>query len=57
MNRFHRTSVAVFAIAFIAIGFALVVVTALHGGGVVGFVLGALFVAAGAGRLYLLLNR
>ena len=47
----------VFALAFIAIGLALVVVTAVHGGGVVGFVLGALFVAAGAGRLYLLLNR
>jgi hypothetical protein len=57
VNRAYRTSVAVFAIAFIVIGFALVIVTALHGGGVVGFVLGALFVAAGAGRLYLLLNR
>ena len=30
-----------------AIGFALLIVTALHGGGIVGFVLGALFVARG----------
>jgi hypothetical protein len=43
-------------VTFIGIGFALLIVTALHGGGVVGFVLGALFVAAGAGRLYLLLR-
>ena len=54
MNTVHRTATAVFALAFIGIGFALLIVTAVHGGGVVGFVLGALFVAAGAGRLYLL---
>jgi hypothetical protein len=53
----HRGAVAVFALLFIGIGFALLVVTAVHGGGVVGFVLGALFIAAGAGRLYLLRNR
>lgn len=57
MNRLHRTMTAVFALAFIAIGFALLIVTAAHGGGFVGFVLGALFVAAGAGRLYLLMHR
>jgi len=54
MTRFYRSSVMVFSAVFVAIGFALLVVTALHGGGVVGFVLGALFIAAGAGRLYLL---
>ena len=37
----------------LAIGVALIVVTAIHGGGV-GLLLGALFVALGAGRLYLL---
>lgn len=56
MRNLHRTATAIFAVAFIAIGFALLTVTALHGGGVVGFVLGALFVAAGSGRLYLLLR-
>ena len=54
MTRLYRISVVVFAVAFICIGFALLFVTALHGGGVVGFVLGALFIAAGSGRLYLL---
>jgi len=54
VKNFHRTGTAIFAVAFVAIGFALLIVTAVHGGGFVGFVLGALFVAAGAGRLYLL---
>ena len=41
----------VFCLVFVGIGIALLVVTAANGGGVVGFVLGALFVALGAGRL------
>ena len=45
------------ALTTIALGVALVVVTATHGGGQVGFLLGGLFVAAGAGRLYLLFRR
>jgi hypothetical protein len=40
------------AIATMLVGVMLLVVTARHGGGV-GYLLGALFVAAGAGRLYL----
>jgi hypothetical protein len=40
----------------IGLGFALIVVTLLHGFGV-GILLGALFVAAGAGRLTLLRRR
>jgi hypothetical protein len=55
--RLYRLGVAAFAIAFVGIGMALVVVTALHGGGVVGFLLGALFVALGTARLYLLRRR
>jgi hypothetical protein len=51
--RLYRMSVVVFSIAFVAIGLALLVRTAAEGGGVVGFVLGGLFVAFGAGRLAL----
>jgi hypothetical protein len=50
----YRGAVRVFALAFIGIGVALLVVTAAHGGGVVGFLLGGLFIAAGTARLYLL---
>jgi hypothetical protein len=55
--RAYRLGVALFAVVFVGLGFALLVVTALHGGGVVGFVLGALFVALGAARLHLLRQR
>jgi hypothetical protein len=54
VNAFYRRSVAAFGLAFVAIGVALLVVTSFHGGGAVGFLLGALFIAAGSGRLYLL---
>ena len=54
---FYRAGVALFAVAFVGIGIALVVVTAVHGGGAVGFVLGALFVGAGTARLSLLRRR
>jgi hypothetical protein len=37
----------------IVLGFALLIVTAARGGGVVGYVVGALFVALGAGRIHL----
>jgi hypothetical protein len=46
----YRRAVLGFSVVFVAIGLALIVVTAAQGGGVVGFVLGALFVALGAGR-------
>ena len=52
--RLYRTVVAVLALLFVAIGIALLAVTAAHGGGVLGFLLGALFVALGVGRLTLL---
>ena len=54
--RAYRTVVAAFALTFVGLGFALVVVTAARGGGV-GLVIGALFVALGAGRFYLLRMR
>jgi hypothetical protein len=45
------------ALTTIGLGVAMLVVTVAHGGGQVGFLLGGLFVAAGAGRLYLLRRR
>jgi uncharacterized membrane protein HdeD (DUF308 family) len=54
MTRMYRKSVLVFGILAIVIGFALLVRTANGGGGAVGYVIGALFVALGTARLYLL---
>jgi hypothetical protein len=48
--------VIVLALLFVGIGVALLAVTAAEGGGVVGFLLGGLFVALGVGRLTLLLR-
>jgi len=53
----YRYAVAVFAGAFVCLGFALLIRTATQGGGTVGYVLGALFVGLGAGRLTLLRRR
>jgi hypothetical protein len=39
------------------LGFGILIVTAVHGGGTSGFLIGALFVALGSGRLYLLRKR
>lgn len=54
--RYYRAAVAALAVTFMAIGAALLVVTASAGGGAVGFLLGGLFLALGAGRLTLLLR-
>jgi TRAP-type mannitol/chloroaromatic compound transport system permease large subunit len=54
--RAYRAAVAAFAVAFVAIGAALLVVTTAQGGGALGYLLGALFLALGAGRLTLLLR-
>jgi TRAP-type mannitol/chloroaromatic compound transport system permease large subunit len=48
---------AVLALVVIGLGVALLAVTAAEGGGEVGFLLGALFLAAGTGRLYLARRR
>jgi hypothetical protein len=50
----YRSVVVVLALLFVGIGLALLAVTAANGGGVVGFLLGGLFVALGVGRLTLL---
>ena len=52
MKLYHRVSI-VFCVVVICIGLALLVVTAVHGGGVIGFVSGGLFVLLGVARLTL----
>jgi hypothetical protein len=49
----YSRAIVVFSVAFVAIGIALLVVTAVNGGGVVGFLLGGLFVALGVARIQL----
>ena len=50
---FYRWAVVIFSTVFVGIGIALLVRTAAEGGGIVGFLLGALFIALGVGRLTL----
>jgi hypothetical protein len=52
--RAYRYAVAALGVTFVGIGVALLAVTAARGGGVLGFLLGGLFVALGVGRLSLL---
>jgi uncharacterized membrane protein HdeD (DUF308 family) len=56
VNRVYRRSVLVFGALAIVLGFAILVRTAYAGGGTVGFVVGALFIALGTARLYLLMR-
>ena len=51
---YYRYAVIVLALLFVVIGVALLVATAAAGGGVLGFLLGGLFIALGVGRLTLL---
>jgi hypothetical protein len=56
MKSSYRAATAVFGLVSIGIGIAILVQTARLGGGL-GYVIGVLFVALGAGRLYLLWRR
>jgi hypothetical protein len=51
--RIYSWAVVAFSVAFLVIGAALLVRTAAEGGGVLGFLLGGLFIALGVGRLTL----
>jgi hypothetical protein len=55
MNRYPGLVVA-FGVITVGLGVALIVETAVKGGGV-GYLLGLLFIAVGAGRIYLLRRR
>ena len=49
----YSWSIVVFSLVFVVIGIALLVVTAVNGGGAVGFLLGGLFLALGVARIQL----
>jgi hypothetical protein len=49
----YSLAVLAFSVLFIGIGIALLAVTAAQGGGVVGFLLGGLFLVLGVARLTL----
>ena len=52
----HRNAVQLLAIVMVGLGVTMLAITLVRGGGV-GVLLGALFIAAGAGRLYLIRRR
>ncbi len=54
MTHMYRRAVLGFALTAIVLGFAILVRTAYEGGGTLGFAVGALFVAVGTARIYLL---
>jgi uncharacterized membrane protein HdeD (DUF308 family) len=56
MRGSYRSMVALFGVVAVGLGVALLVETAVEGGGI-GYLLGILFIALGAGRIYLLLRR
>jgi hypothetical protein len=56
MRGAYRGATALFGLAAIGIGIAILVQTVRLGGGL-GYLIGILFVALGAGRLYLLWRR
>lgn len=56
MRTGYRNATVVFGVVAIALGIAILVQTVRVGGGV-GYLIGVLFVALGAGRLYLLKRR
>jgi hypothetical protein len=53
----YRLSISVTSLALVVIGVAIFVQTVRAGGGLVGFLIGPLFVVAGLGRLYLMRRR
>lgn len=57
MSGLYRRSTFVFGLVAIGLGIALLAETVAVGGGSTGYLLGVLFLALGAGRLYLLRRR
>ena len=48
----YRRLSLLLSLTLVVLGIAMVVVTLTNGGGMLGIILGPMFVAAGAGRLY-----
>jgi hypothetical protein len=53
----YRRVAGLLALTIALLGLGILISTAWHGGGTVGFIIGAMFVALGSGRLYLLRKR
>lgn len=53
----YRQVAALLALTIAVLGLGILISTAWHGGGTVGYVIGAMFVGLGSGRLYLLRKR
>ncbi|MGE5691673.1 MAG: hypothetical protein ACM33B_14055 [Pseudomonadota bacterium] len=51
--RAYAAATLVLSATMAALGVAMLVVTAVRGGGTIGFLLGALFLAAGVGRIWI----
>jgi len=49
----YRYAVYIFGGIFVVLGWAILIRTALGGGGSLGYLFGALFIALGTGRIYL----
>ena len=54
IDGFYKRSVFLFGLVAIGLGIALLVETAVAGGGSTGYLLGVLFLALGVGRIFLL---
>jgi hypothetical protein len=57
IDGFYKRSVFLFGLVAIGVGIALLVETAVAGGGSTGYLLGVLFLALGVGRIFLLRRR
>ena len=57
IDGFYKRSVFLFGLVAIGLGIALLVETAVAGGGSTGYLLGVLFLALGVGRIFLLRSR
>ena len=55
--RAYRVAIVAFSLTFVSLGVALLARTAAEGGGAVGYLVGGLFIALGAGRLTLARRR
>jgi hypothetical protein len=53
----YRHIAGLLALTIAVLGLGILISTAWHGGGTVGFIIGAMFVGLGSGRLYLLRKR